>query len=223
MYNHVKSKRILAKDVFVSNDAWVTGINNNDLLVGPPGGGKTRGYVIPNILHAQDSLIGADTKGNLCRLYGERLKEKGYTVMHLDFTDAANTPWGYNPLAYIRECRDSETNENGDYYSEQDIKKIAQAVCPCLNSKEPFWDQAAQMYLETILLFVMNLLPQKEHNLYEAYTFLSKMGTEELLNMIEEECTSHPDSAFTRKMQIIRQNARADKMDASIKGILHST
>ncbi|MCI8403255.1 MAG: type IV secretory system conjugative DNA transfer family protein [Lachnospiraceae bacterium] len=220
MYNHVKSKRILAKDVFVSNDTWVTGINNNDLLVGPPGGGKTRGYVIPNILHAQDSLIVADTKGNLCRLYGERLKEKGYTVMHLDFTDAANTPWGYNPLAYIRECRDSETNENGDYYSEQDIKKIAQAVCPCLNSKEPFWDQAAQMYLETILLFVMNLLPQKEHNLYEAYTFLSKMETEELLNMIEEECTSHPDSAFTRKMQMIRQNARADKMDASIKGIL---
>ena len=137
MYNHVKSKRILAKDVFVSNDTWVTGINNNDLLVGPPGGGKTRGYVIPNILHAQDSLIVADTKGNLCRLYGERLKEKGYTVMHLDFTDAANTPWGYNPLAYIRECRDSETNENGDYYSEQDIKKIAQAVCPNVPGDDP--------------------------------------------------------------------------------------
>lgn len=220
MYNNIKSKRILAKNVFVSNDTWVTGINNNDLLVGPPGAGKTRGYVVPNILHTQDSLIVADTKGNLCRLYGDHLKEKGYTVMHLDFTDAANTPWGYNPLAYIRECRDEEANKNGDYYSEQDIKKIAQAICPCLNSKEPFWDQAAQMYLETIILFVMNLLPPWQHNLYEVYTFLSKMGTDELENMVEEECTIHPDSAFTRKMQMIRQNARADKMDASIKGIL---
>ncbi|MCI8390445.1 MAG: type IV secretory system conjugative DNA transfer family protein [Roseburia sp.] len=220
MYNNVKSKRIFAKDVFVSNDTWVTGINNNDLLVGPAGSGKTRGYVIPNILHTQDSLIVADTKGNLCRLYGEHLKEKGYTVMHLDFTDAANTPWGYNPLAYIRECRDDDTNKNGDYYSEQDIKKVAQAICPCLNSKDPFWDQAAQMYLETIILFIMNLLPPWQHNLYEVYTFLSKMGTDELTNMIEEECTTHPDSAFTRKMQMILQNAKADKMDASIKGIL---
>lgn len=220
MYSNVKSKRIFAKDVFVSNDTWVTGINNNDLLVGPAGSGKTRGYVIPNILHTQDSLIVADTKGNLCRLYGKHLKEKGYTVMHLDFTDAANTPWGYNPLAYIRECRDSETNKNNDYYSEQDIKKIAQAICPCQNSKEPFWDQAAQMYLETIILFVMNLLPQEEHNLYEVYTFLSKMGTDELQDMIEVECTTHPDSAFARKMQMIRQNAKADRMDASIKGIL---
>ncbi len=220
MYTNVKSKRILAKDIFVSNDTWVTGINNNDLLVGPTGGGKTRGYVIPNILHTQDSLIVADTKGNLCRLYGEYLEKKGYTVMHLNFADVVSTPWGYNPLAYIRECRDAEANKNGDYYNEQDIKRIAQAICPCQDLKEPFWDQAARMYLEAILLFVMNLLPPKQHNLYEAFTFLSKMGTEDLDNIIEEEIITRPDSAFARKMRMIRQNTKADKMDASIKGIL---
>lgn len=187
MYNNVKSKRILAKDVFVSNDTWVTGINNNDLLVGPAGAGKTRGYVTPNILHTQDSLIVADTKGNLYRFYGEHLRKKGYTVMHLDFTDVAATPWGYNPLTYIREYRDSEANKAGDRYSEQDIKKIAQTICPCLNFKEPFWDQAAQMYLEAIILFVMNQLPPEQHNLYEVFTFLSRMGSIDLETMIEEE------------------------------------
>ena len=220
MYNNIKTKRILAKNIFASNDTWATGINNNDLLVGPSGGGKTRGYVVPNILHAQDSLIVADTKGNLRRLYGEHLERNGYKVMHLDFTDVAGTPWGYNPLAYIRECRDAELNRNGDYYREQDVKKLAHALCPCLNGKEPFWDQAAQMYLEAIILFVLNLLPPEQHDLYEAYTFLSKMGTDGLEDMIEEECTTHPDSAFARKIGIIRQNSRAEKMDASIKGIL---
>ncbi len=42
MYNNIKTKRILAKNVLVSNDTWVTGRNNNDLLVGPSGSGKTR-------------------------------------------------------------------------------------------------------------------------------------------------------------------------------------
>ena len=170
MYNNIKTKRILAKNILASNDTWATGINNNDLLVGPAGAGKTRGYVVPNILHAQDSLIVADTKGNLRRLYGEHLERNGYKVMHLDFTDVAETPWGYNPLSYVRKCQDAELNRNGDYYNEQDIKKLAQALCPWMNSKDPFWDQSAQMYLEAIILFVMNLLPREQHNLYEVYT-----------------------------------------------------
>ena len=220
MYNNIKTKRILAKNVLVSNDTWATGRNNNDLLVGPAGSGKTRGYVAPNILHAQDSLIVADTKGNLHRLYGKYLERNGYRVMHLNFADVAATPWGYNPLAYIRTCGDAKMNRNGDGYNEQDVKKLAQAICPCQNDKDPFWDLAAQMYLEAIILFVLNLLPREQHNLYEVYTFLTRMKTEELEDMIEEECITHPDSAFARKIRMIRQNTAAEKMDASIKGIL---
>ena len=220
MYQNVKSRRILANGISASNDTWATGINNNDLLVGPSGAGKTRGYVIPNILHGQDSLIVADTKGNLCRLYGKYLEKKGYTVMHLDFTDVARTPWGYNPLVYVRKCRDPESNRDGDFYSEQDVKKLAQAICPCQNDQDPFWDLAAQMYLEAFLLYILNELPEEEHTLQTAYTFLTKMGTDELEQMIEEERAAHPRSAFSRKIDMIRQNKNANRMDASIKGIL---
>ena len=220
MYQNVKSRRILASGISASNDTWATGINNNDLLVGPSGAGKTRGYVIPNILHGQDSLIVADTKGNLCRLYRKYLEQNGCTVMHLDFTDVAHTPWGYNPLAYVRECHDPEANRDGDYYNEQDVKKLAQAICPCQNDKDPFWDLAAQMYLEAFLLYILNELPEEEHNLHTAYTFLTKMGTSGLEQMIEEERATHPHSAFSRKIEMIRQNKGAEKMDTSIKGIL---
>ena len=174
--------------------------------------------VIPNLLHTGESLIVADTKGNLHRLYGKYLEERGYTVMHLDFTDVANTPWGYNPLSYIRPCEDAGANRDGDWYSEQDVKKVAQAVCPCQSLKDPFWDLAAQMYLEAILLFILNQLPQERHSLYEAYTFLSRM--EALDDIITEEVINHPNSAFVRKIWMIQQNKAAEKMDASIKGIL---
>ncbi len=220
MFERVSSSRILAKGVTVSNDTWATGINNNDLLVGPTGSGKTRGYVIPNLLHAQDSLIIADTKGNLCRRYGWYLEQQGYKVMHLDFTDTANTPWGYNPLDYIRQNQDQESIRNGDGYSEQDVKKVAQAICPQQNADDPYWDYAAQMYLEAILLFVLNQLPEEQHDLYEAYTFLTKMGSRELDHMIEMERITRPHSSFSRKMDMIQQNTGAEKMNASIKGIL---
>ena len=220
MYHNVNTHRVLGENVFASNDTWATGLNNNDLLVGPSGAGKTRGYVIPNILHAQESLIVADTKGNLRRLYGKYLEEKGYTVMHLDFSDAARTPWGYNPMSYIRPCRDPEANRDGDFYSEQDVKKAAQAICPCQDFSQPFWDLAAQMYLEAILLFILNQLPREQHNLCQASAFLARMGTPELEDMLEEERITHPNSAFARKMGMIQQNAKAEKMDASIKGIL---
>lgn len=63
--------RILAKGVEISNNTRKTGVNNNDLIIGPAGAGKPRGYIIPYILHSEESLIVADTKGNLCRQYGE--------------------------------------------------------------------------------------------------------------------------------------------------------
>lgn len=44
MYN--KTYRILARDQCISNDTWATGLNNNDLIIGPSGAGKTRGYVL---------------------------------------------------------------------------------------------------------------------------------------------------------------------------------
>ena len=78
MYYNVNTKRILGKNAFASNDTWTTGLNNNDLLVGPPGAGKTRGYVIPNLLHAQESLIVADTKGNLCKIGRASCRERVY-------------------------------------------------------------------------------------------------------------------------------------------------
>ena len=57
------SNRILADGVSVSNNTWETGLANNDLVVGPTGGGKTRGYVLPNLLNSQESFLVTDSKG----------------------------------------------------------------------------------------------------------------------------------------------------------------
>lgn len=62
------TKRYLTNGYCISNDTWETGLNNNDLICGTTGCGKTRGYVIPNIKMSEESMIICDTKGVL---YGE--------------------------------------------------------------------------------------------------------------------------------------------------------
>ena len=61
--------RIFAKNESVSNDSFITKLNNNDLIIGPSGAGKTTGYVIPNLLNTYGSMLVADTKGNLYKRY----------------------------------------------------------------------------------------------------------------------------------------------------------
>lgn len=56
------SYRILAKDLKVSNDPFVTGLNNHDLIIGSTCSGKTGSYVTPNILVADSSMVVVDTK-----------------------------------------------------------------------------------------------------------------------------------------------------------------
>lgn len=214
------SERIFAKDVFVNNDTHITQRNNNDLIIGPTRGGKTRGYIIPNLIRASENMIVADTKGNLYRQYGEYLAEKGYNVQCIDFKDIENTPCGYNPLDYVRKTDNQQLIERGDRYNEQDVKKIASVICPNQNDKDPFWDVASQMYLEMYILYILNNYPEDKHNLTEVYDLLCLMGTKEFNAIILGEIAAYSKSAFAKKYRMIRQNSIAEKMDASIKGVL---
>ena len=103
----MKENRILAKGVVVSNDTRITGLNNNDIIIGTSGCGKTGGYVIPNIQNLTGSLIVSDTKGQLYRMFKDELEAKGYKVYILDFVNPLNS-CGYNPLCGIRKYPDGK-------------------------------------------------------------------------------------------------------------------
>ena len=153
----MKSKRYLTNGYCISNDTWETRLNNNDLICGATGCGKTRGYVIPNIKMANESMIIFDTKG---MLYGELaadLRSKVYKVMNIDFT-SDESEYGYNPFRYIRK------NKKTGLYREDDIQKLANAVCPIENSQEPFWDNATKMFLACLIAYTLEALPRDLHN-----------------------------------------------------------
>lgn len=82
--------RFLAENTAVSNDTRLTGLNNNDLIIGSSGSGKTGGYVIPNIQGVSGSLVVTDTKGQLSGIFSDRLRSRGCNVSTLNFVDPEN-------------------------------------------------------------------------------------------------------------------------------------
>lgn len=138
------SSTILAKDRTLSCDTRQTGLNNNALVIGPSGAGKTRNVLKPNLLQMNASYIVLDTKGTLCREVGPVLAAHGYRVQCLNFADLNTVPalapgierCGYNPLRHIRRKADGRPNQ-------QDILSVAKAICPIEDNNQPFWDHAA--------------------------------------------------------------------------------
>ena len=205
-------ERIFARGVTVSSDTWATGLNNNDIIIGPSGAGKTRGYVIPNILQAGESMVITDTKGSLSRRLSGVLEQEGFDVTDLNFADCAASPWGYNPLAHIRQA--------GGKYSEQDIITVAACLVPMSSSKEPFWGLAARMLLEGLIAYVLECLPEEEHTLGIVARLLQEMSEKHFDTLFQELEQIAPECFAVSRYKMFRLCAKADKMTASIQGVL---
>ena len=60
-----QGETILGKDLTLSTDIWESGLNNNMLVLGSSGAGKTRNVVKPNLMQMHGSYVVLDTKGQL--------------------------------------------------------------------------------------------------------------------------------------------------------------
>lgn len=206
--------RILADGVAVSNDTWATGLANHDLIIGPTGGGKTRSYVVPNLLSSQESFIVTDTKGSLRRQVGGILERRGFRVLELDFTNLMHSPWGYNPLRFIRWDGDRQC------WNEQDIITVAAALVPVTSRTDPFWDLSARNYAEALIGYTLDNLPREEYTLVSVAKLFAEAETGILDELMREYCTICPDSFAAMRWKFLQGGRKADKTYSSILAIL---
>lgn len=205
--------RILANNQYRDNNTWVSGLNNNDLIIGPSGAGKTRNYVKPNIMQCNESMVITDTKGTLYGQVGPLLKENGYEVILIDYKNLANS-YGYNPFDYIRY---DTVNKR---YNEQDILTISTNLIPADGTDEPFWELAARMYFSTLLAYCLEVYPKKEHNLDTVYQLFGQMIKGDFAQIISSHERLHPKSFAARQYKMFSANSKAERMHSSITGVL---
>lgn len=207
--------RILAKGQTTSNDIWSTGRNNNDLIIGPSGAGKTRGYVLPNILQCNESMIVTDTKGALHGQVGGILVRHGYDVLNINLADCLSSPWGYNPLDYVR------YDSRRDKYNEHDIMTIAAAIVPDEpRNDDPYWHRAARMLLESLIAYTMECLSTEEHNFTSVIKLFATLTDGTFDRLMAELGEIAPESFSIGRYKLCTSCRQAEKMYASVVGIL---
>ena len=220
--------RILAQDRLISNNTRTTKLNNNDLIIGPTGAGKTRNYVKPNLLqYALEggcSLIIADTKGSLVEEVGPLMAAHGYKVINLDFINLMNNSVGYNPLDFVS----YDPAQKG--YSEQEILTISSALVPIETKRDPFWEQSAQIFLSAFIGYALETLPPEEHTL-EAVVQLYRNLSQPVRVEDRDKSTAgailfqalgekRPDSAAWQNYQMASKIVPSEKTFASIEMFL---
>ena len=195
-----------------SMDSWETGLNNNLLVLGSSGSGKTRNFLKPNLLQCEGSYVVLDSKGRLYREMAPYLRSHGYKVDCLDFTTMQGT-LGYDPLHHVR--------WRGGRPLSQDIIAIASTLFPRDDmGQDPFWSGAAANYLASYIAYVFEALPEREWNMASVVSVFEQACDGNIVTMFDELASEDPESYAVSLFRRARSTSRAEKMHASILGII---
>ena len=153
-------------------------LNQNTLILGGSGSGKTRGFVMPNVLQAHSSYVITDPKGEILEKAGYFLSEiKGYKIRVLNLDEKTQSD-GYNPFVYIHPERDG--------YEERVLSLIETIIINTdggekKGGSDPFWDKAERLFLQAVFFFTTDGFVAEERNMN---TVLALIG---MLQIAEEE------------------------------------
>ncbi len=128
-------KMILAENCIYSTDSEETQLNNNVIVVGASGSGKTLSVAEPCLMETYNSnLIVTVSKAKLINKYKTVFKARGYKVMVMDFVLPTSGNVVYDPMAYVS--------------TEEDIVFLAKSIVLAnpkkqMTNADPYWDDTA--------------------------------------------------------------------------------
>lgn len=152
--------------------------DRHHLIIGPTRSGKGAGYVIPNALMHEGSMILTDLKGEVFKATAGYRRQNGSQVFL--FAPGSETTNRYNPLDFVRPERGNRTT---------DIQNIASILVPeNLASDNSVWQATAQQVLAGVISYITESPFYKDRrNLGEVNSFFnSGVDLQALMKYIKE-------------------------------------
>lgn len=148
LYEINTMNRRISENIYVSMNTTYTDRNNNILLIGGSGSGKSFRFARNILRQMNGSYVVTDPKGELARKEGRYLEERGYNVQVLNLLDIPGMRKSvrYNPFKYIR--------------NDMDVIRLCTNIMANTKPKDagtgsdPFFDIAAGTLLEALCLYV---------------------------------------------------------------------
>ena len=130
----------LAENLIVPADFAQTGINLNELVIGPTGCGKTWSNAFSRLLHTNTSSVVVPlAKRALKDKFTKMFKKRGYEIMDLDFSNPRKSTVCYDPMDYVK--------------TDEDVIQLAKNLIGVNPSRtrdgnlDPYWNDSATSIL----------------------------------------------------------------------------
>ena len=200
-----KQNKLLTQNVRLGLDTHKHRRSLNVLVIGGSGAGKSRSYVVPNILEANTNYVITDPKSEVLLATGGYLKSQGYDIRVLNLVNLAESD-GYNPFRYLRDEKDALRLVNN----------LIQATTPKdSHESDPFWVKSETALLQAIILMLWQEAPEYEQNFSMVMRVLEYAEVKEedeeyvspldlLFQSIERE---KPDSVAVRQYKVFKMAA----------------
>ncbi|RVL83972.1 type IV secretory system conjugative DNA transfer family protein [Sinorhizobium meliloti] len=152
--------------------------DRHHLIIGPTRSGKGAGYVVPNALMHEGSMIVTDLKGEVFRATAGYRRQNGSQVFL--FAPGSEKTNRYNPLDFVRTERGNRTT---------DIQNIAGILVPeNTESENSVWQATAQQVLAGVISYITESpFYRDRRNLGEVNSFFnSGVDLQALMKYIKE-------------------------------------
>lgn len=140
-----------------------TETNNNVLVIGGPGTGKTRYFVKPNLMQLNANYFITDPKGTLIHDMGWVLEDAGYEIRTFDTIDFDRS-LHFNPIEYIK--------------GEADTLRFVECLIRNTtgddqHSGDPFWENAEKLLYTSLISYLLLHCPEEDHSVPGLLSLLS--------------------------------------------------
>lgn len=147
--------------------------NNNVMVYGGSGTGKSHCFVIPNLMTKSASYVVADPGGDLYRQTASYMESSfggKYRVLVLSLEDPYSS-MHYNPFRYLE-------NESDIHYFAHCLFNASGVGGKRKRSSDPFWDIMGEMLIEGIIYYLHSFSNDSRNlaNVAELLSFFSDLG-----------------------------------------------